>query len=187
MEALQRFEIPEYLLMIVAGAMVLLFGYRIKKIAFFIIWFLLGFSGISYLMPMINEHLPEVAASDLFQCLIPIGGGLLLAMLGFSIEKFCVGGIAFALTMLITVQYFGTDTMTLIVGGVMGVAASVLAVSMMKPATIAATTIAGAYALTVGLLTLCPDISREVFYWPMLVGFSAIGLVFQFSTTKHVH
>ena len=98
-ELVANFQTPELFILLGLGLAVLLFGYRIKKIAFFIVWFLLGYLGISYLMPEIIKLSPEVASNDLFQILIPIGGGLLLALLGFSIEKLCVGGICFALVM----------------------------------------------------------------------------------------
>ena len=87
MDIIQKFEVPELIILLGAGLAVLLFGYRIKKIAFFIVWFLLGFIGMRYLMPEITKLLPEVASNNLYQNLIPVGGGLILALLGFSIEK----------------------------------------------------------------------------------------------------
>ena len=139
-----------------------------------------------FLMPTITRISPEVVASDLFQTLIPIAGGLLLALLGFSIEKLCVGGICFALTMVITIQYFGTDMQTLAIGGIIGVIAAGAAVMLMKPATIIATSVAGAYALTIAILALIPGISRETYYFIILGGAAVIGSVFQFLTTKRV-
>lgn len=168
------------------GLAVLLFGYRLKKIAFFIIWFLLGYMGMTYLMPEIIKLVPDIANNDYYKMLIPIGGGLLLAMLGFAIEKLCVGGICFVLVMLITVQYFGTNMQTLAIAAVVGVIVSGAAVMLLKPATIVATAVAGAYGITTALLLLIPDIDHGVFYWPMIGGLSAIGAIFQFLTTKRV-
>ena len=183
---ISKLGIPESVIMIGLGLAVLCFGYRIKKIAFFIVWFLLGFSLMGVVMPYINGAVPEVATSELYQTLLPIGGGLLLALMGFSIEKLCVGGACFALTMLIVVQYFGTDMQTLIVGGIIGVFVAGFAVMMMKPATIIATAVAGAYALTLAIMNLNPEINFEAFYWPMLGGIAAVGSIFQFLTTKRV-
>ena len=186
MANLDKLGIPEAVIMLGLGIVVLLFGYRIKKIAFFIIWFLLGFNLVLWLLPTINDLVPEIAASELYQTLLPIGGGVLLALLGFSIEKLCVGGICFALTMLITIQYFGTEMQTLAIGGIVGVLMAGFAVMVMKPATIIATAVAGAYALTLAILKLNPSIDFGAMYWPMILGIAAVGSIFQFLTTKRV-
>lgn len=183
---LDKLGIPEAVIMLVLGAAVLLFGYRIKKIAFFIIWFLLGFNLMVWLMPTINNLVPEIASSELYQTLLPIGGGLILALLGFTIEKLCVSGICFVLTMLITIQYFGTDMQVLAIGGIVGVVVAGVAVMVMKPAVIIATAVAGAYALTLAIMKLNTDINFEAMYWPMLLGIAAVGSIFQFLTTKRV-
>lgn len=185
-EFIGHFQTPELIIMIGVGLAVLLFGYRLKKIAFFIVWFLLGYLGITYLMPEIAKLWPDVASNDLYRNLIPIGGGLLLALLGFSIEKLCVGGICFALTMLISVQYFGTEMQTLAISAVVGVIIAGAAVMLMKPATIVATAAAGAYAIALAILALVPSLDFGEYYWPLIIGVAAIGTVFQFLTTKRV-
>ena len=164
----------------------LLFGYRIKKIAFFVIWFLLGYVGVNNLMPMITNLAPEIGDNTLFEFLIPIAGGLLLALLGFTIEKLCVGGIIFMLTILVATQYFGTEIQTIAISAVVGILLGALAVTLMKPATIIATSGVGAYAITLALIGLITSISFSEFYWPMIIGITVLGSLFQFSTTKHV-
>jgi len=179
-------KMPEYELLIMAGLglAVTLFGYRIKKIAFFIIWFLIGYNLMMFLMPVINGAVPEIAATELYQILLPIAGGLLLALLGFSIEKICVAGICFFLVMMITVQYFGTEIPTLAIGAIIGVVAAAAATAMMKPAIIIATAVAGAYALTISLLYLFPVLDEHVLYFPLIGAFALLGSIFQFTTTK---
>ena len=186
MDMIEHFQTPELIIMLGVGLAVLLFGYRLKKITFFVIWFLLGFLGVTYLMPEILKLSPEIANSDLYQNLIPIGGGLLLALLGFSIEKLCLGGICFALTMLISVQYFGTEMQTLAVSAVVGVIIAGVAVMLMKPATIIATATMGAYAITLAILALVPNLDFGEFYWPLVISIATIGSVFQFLTTKRI-
>ena len=180
------FDTPEMIIMAAVGLALMFFGYRIKKIAFFIIWFILGYNLMTFLMPTINNLAPEIAGNNLYQILLPIAGGLLLALLGFSIEKLCVGGICFALIMVITVQYFGVEMQTLAIGGVVGVIAAGAAVMLMKPATIVATAAAGAYALTVAILALFPDINKETYYFIILGGLTLLGSVVQFLTTKRI-
>lgn len=177
---------PEMIIMAAVGLALMFFGYRIKKIAFFLIWFILGYNLMGFLMPTINGAVPEIAGNDLYQILLPLGGGLLLALMGFSIEKLCVGGICFALTMVITVRYFGTDMQALAIGGVVGVIMAGLSVKLIKPAVIIASAVAGAYAVTLAVLAFFPDISEEVFYFPILGGLSVVGALFQFATTKKV-
>ncbi|MBR3131934.1 DUF4203 domain-containing protein [Candidatus Saccharibacteria bacterium] len=179
-------ELYESLIMFAIGLAVLLLGYRIKKVAFFIIWFLIGYNIMILLMPIINNAVPQIAANELWQVLLPVGGGILLGLLGFSIEKICLAGICFFLVMLITIQYFGTDIPTLAIGAILGVVAGAAATALMKPAIIIATAIAGAYAMTIAVLSVFPDIPKDIFYFPMIGGFAVIGAVFQFMTTKHV-
>ena len=167
------------------GLAVLLFGYRIKKVAFFIVWFILGYNLMGLLMPWINNMVPQIAENELYQILLPIGGGLLLALLGFSIEKLCVGGICFALVMLITVQYFGTDIQTLAIGAVVGIIAAGAAVMLIKPAVIVATALTGAYAMTLAIIALA-ELNAEAYYWPIITGLTVVGVVFQFLTTRRI-
>ena len=164
----------------------MLFGYRIKKVAFFIIWFLIGYNIMMFLMPWITSISPDVIGTQLFQILLPIAGGLLLALLGFSIEKLCVAGICFFVVMMIVIQYFGTDILTLAIGAIIGLFAGAFATTMMKPAIIVATSLAGSYALTVALLDIFPVLDFNVMYFPMLIVFAALGVIFQFATTKHI-
>ena len=62
----------ELIFMIALGLLACLFGYRIKKIAFFILWFILGFNLMQFFMPTINGWFPEIAGNDLWQHLLPI-------------------------------------------------------------------------------------------------------------------
>ena len=176
----------ELALMGAAGVLLMLAGYRIKKIAFFLLWFILGYTLMGYVVPVINQNVPEIATNTLWQVLLPIAGGLLLALLGFTIEKICVAGITFGVTIMIAAQYFGTGVMTLVIAAVVGVILGAVAVRLMKPAIILLTSIAGSYALTVALLHWLTTIDQTVFYFPMLIGFAVVGAVVQFTVTaKH--
>lgn len=166
------------------GLLLMFFGYKIKKIAFFLMWFLLGYILTGYLMPMLNSVIGEPISNDFWQTLIPILGGLLLGLMGFMIEKICLWGICFGLAMMATVQYFGTEFLTIAIGGVVGAVVASLAVMMMKPATIFATAFAGSYALTLAILALVPDIDRGIWFWPMIAGFSFVGAIVQFLTDR---
>ena len=179
-------SMPKTIIALIIGALLILFGYRIKRMGFFIVWFLLGYIIMNnYVMDFINSNVSVIAESDLYQMLLPIGGGLLLALLGFSIEKICVGGICFALTMIITATYFGTDMQTLAIGAVIGVLAGGIGVFLMKPAMIVATSLIGAYIIVIACLKLF-TIDAETYYFPILIGSTAIGIVVQFLTTRNM-
>lgn len=174
----------ELVITMAVGAAVLLAGYRIKKIAFFIVWFIIGLNLTHLLMPWFNTMVPQIAESDLWQNLLPIAGGLLLGLMGFAIEKVCVGGIVFALVVIVAAQYFGTELQTLAIGAVIGIIAAGAAVMMIKPAIILATSLAGAYVITVGVIQLS-DVGYDM-YFPMLIGITALGATVQFLTTKRL-
>lgn len=176
----------ELIIMAGLGLAVMLFGYRLKRLAFFVIWFLIGYNLMMFIMPVINGAVPQIATSELYQILLPIAGGLLLALLGFSIEKVCLAGICFFLVMMITIHYFGTDIPTLAIGAIIGVVAGAAAVTLMKPAIIIATAFAGSYALTVALLNIFPVLNEQILYFPLIGAFALLGAIFQFATTKHL-
>lgn len=167
------------------GLALMFFGYKVKKLAFFAIWFILGYTAMGYLMPIINSSVAEIASNQLLQTLLPIAGGLLLGLMGFMIEKICLGGICFGLVVMMTAQYFGTEIQTMAIGAVVGVLIAGFAVMMMKPATIVATSVAGAYAVTLAALALFPELDAKMLYWPMILGLGALGSVVQFLSTKH--
>lgn len=184
---LSRLQMPEVVLMTIVGVLLLFLGYRIKKVAFFIIWFLIGFNLMGILMPVINNVAPEaIKSSELWQNLLPVAGGLLLAMLGFTIEKICLGGIIFGLSLMITSQYFGTDIQTLVIGAIIGVVLAGLAVMLMKPSIIVASSLMGGYVLTLAIFTWFTGLDRPMFYFPLLISISAIGIIAQFTTTRHI-
>lgn len=181
-------ETYELIIYIIIGLLVCFFGYRIKKIAFFILWFLLGYNLMQFFLPTLTGWMP-VLAESLWQILLPIAGGLLLALLGFTIEKICVSGICFCLVMVIAMQYFGTDLLTIAIAAVIGVIVGALAVRLIKPSIIAASSIAGSYALTIALFALIPGLidNKAILYFPILAGIAVIGAIFQVTTTKHVN
>ena len=186
MELPGQLEIYELVIFIALGLAVLLFGYRIKKVAFFIVWFLIGFNLMRMFMPTLNQWVPQIAGNEFWQNLMPIAVGLLLALLGFSIEKLCVAGICFALVMIIVSRYFGTEIQVLAVGAIIGVVAAGFAVTLMKPTIIIATSLVGGYVLTLVIFSIFSQMDFTTLYWPILIGTTAIGAIFQFATTTRL-
>lgn len=185
-EIIQGLQTPELIIMLGIGLAVLLFGYRLKKAAFFIIWFLLGYIGATYAMPELTKIFPDISDNTLYQTLIPIAAGLVVALLGFSVEKICISGVCFVLIELIAIQYFGAEIQVIAIAGILGIVAGGAAILLMKPAIIVATAAAGAYAITLTTIALIANLDQSTFYWPMIIGFTAIGSVFQLLTTKRI-
>ena len=181
-------ETYELIFAAILGILLLIAGYRIKKITFFIAWFLIGhYIMTTYLMGPINNAVPQIVGDPLWQNLLPIAGGVLLGCLGFTMEKLCVAGITLGVTMMVTTQYFGTEIQTLLIGLVIGVILAGVATAMMKPAYIVATSALGAYLLTIVLLQIVTAIDLKPYYFLILIAFAAIGVITQFSTSKAVH
>ena len=176
----------ELILLIALGLTLCLFGYRIKKIAFFVIWFIIGYQITTHFLPDILNLIPGISDQNLWHWLLPIAGGLLLSLVGFSIEKFCVGGICFALTLIIATKQFGTDMSTLAIGAIVGILVAGFAVMMMKPATIIATSVAGGYALMLAILELFPTLDPATYTIGIIAAAGVIGSLFQFVTTKRL-
>lgn len=184
---LSTYGTVEVSIIAVLGLLLMFLGYRVKKVAFFVIWFVVGYYLTASLLPYVHHVLPDAVMEwPMYQSLIPLAGGLLLALLGFSIEKVCVAGATFAIVMLITVQYFGSQIQTMAIGGIVGVVLAGVAIMCIKPATILATSVAGAYALTIALLVLVPSLDEKALYFPSLTMFSIIGAVTQFVTTRRI-
>lgn len=175
----------ELIIMMIIGVLLIFAGYRIKKIGFFLLWFFIGFTLMGYLLPEINKLVPDIAGNELWQNLLPVAGGLLVALMGFTIEKICVGGIVFGVIEMIVAQYFGTEMQTLLIGGVVGLVAAGASVMLMKPAIILASSVAGSYMITTGILAFAPNINPEMYYFPILIGIAALGAITQFVSTKH--
>ena len=176
----------EIIILLIMGVALLFVGYRIKKVAFFLIWFLVGFMLMTKLLPWLITMLPILGEQQLWSMLLPIAGGLLLALIGFSVEKICLAGVCFALVMMTTINYFGTELQTLAIGAIIGVVVAGAATMLMKPATIIATAWAGAYILMIGALKLIPGINPSVYYYPILIGLTLVGALVQFATTKRI-
>ncbi len=177
----------EIILALILGLFVCLFGYKLKKIVFFIAWFLIGYTLMTHLMPIINDSAPVIAENELWQFVLPIAGGLLLSLLGFSIEKLCVGLLTFFTVLAVAVTQFGLSGEVVGIASILGVILGAIAVNMIKPASIVITAVAGSYVITDALIALFPTTLAKGSLYSLLIlaGIAIVGIIFQFSNTKH--
>ena len=187
---LARVGTPEVIVLLVASLLILFLGFKIKKIGFFILFFILGYNLVSNFLPMIYEGFPILKEQQIWQYLLPTAGGLLLGLLSFSIEKFCVSMLVFFFTLTFTIDNFGTATQTIVIGAAIGAVLGGLSSLIIKPAIIIATAIGGSYGVTISIIYFIRMINGDsidvnLFFYPMLGGIAAIGAIVQFLTTKH--
>ena len=127
-------SIPIELVALGIGVFLCLFGYRLKKIAMTVIWFVIGFF-------LVSLFVDKIIDDQIWQLILCGVGGLVLSMFGLTIEKFAIFvtvGATFALTIL---QSFGppTDWVLPAISIAIGVTAGAFATWLMKPMLILAT------------------------------------------------
>ena len=181
---LSQVNVTEAVVMLVVGLLLAFAGYKIKKIGFFLAWFFVGYTAMGYIMPTINGALPDVANNQMWQGVLPIAGGLLVGLLGFTIEKLCVGGLVFALTLVMTAKFFGSEMQTMLIGGVVGVVAAGAAVMLMKPAIIIATAALGGFLVSNGILYFATGLDPATWLLPIIGIVGVFGGVVQFMTGR---
>lgn len=174
----------EAIIALVLGLFVCLFGCKLKKIVFFVAWFIIGYTLTLKLLPLINSYIPQVPQDTFWQGMIPVFGGLLLSILGFSIEKLCISLLCFGATIAIAFNQFGVSWEVFGIAAIVGVIIGAFSVIMIKPATILVTAIIGASVATDAFLTLAPAVSATTYYLPILIGAAVLGSIFQFVNTK---
>ena len=167
----------EAIIAIIAGIFLCLFGYRIKKVAFIIIWFAIGFFLASLIAPKITDN-------TTWQLIIPIISGLILGMLGFSIEKFCIFAVAtftVSTTIIETFQMNEILPIALAIGA--GVIVGCIAVSFIKPLGIITTALSGA-KLIAKYSVLELSLQHQPYFFIILITAFVVGVIFQFKTNK---
>ena len=178
------FFIPEAIITIVLALIVCFFGYKLKKVALFIIWFIIGYN--------LGKMIPASAVNNdpLWLTVLPLATGLLASMLSLSIERLCVALLAG------TVGFF--MTMNLVFGGsyifmpnvVIAIAVAVvlgcIAAACIKPMTIIITAIGGAYYAATNALIAIPTLAAINLPMALILTcvLATLGIVFQFSSNK---
>ena len=176
MEYLAQFE---SLIAIAAGIFLCLFGYRLKKVAFIVIWFIIGF----YLMSLLA---PQITSDTTWQLIMQVAAGILLGMLGFSIEKFCIFAVAtFSVSTAIIETFQLAEILPIALAIGAGVVVGCIAIAFIKPVSIITTSLSGA-KLIAKYTTLQLSLPHEPYFLGILVVALIIGIVFQFKNCHHI-
>lgn len=172
--------IPTEVIALIIGAFLLLFGYRVKKIAITIIWFIVGYW-------LVSLFVDKIVADQMWQLILCCVGGLVLGMFGMTIEKFAVFvtvGVAFGMSV---IQNFGpvTDWTLPAIAVAVGVVAGVLGVWLIKPMIILSTAIEGSRLVLINGLALL-GVAQPEWYLIAFLAVAAVGIIFQWNTCRRI-
>ena len=176
---LSQFAQYEAFIAIALGIFLTFFGYRIKKVAFIIIWFIIGY----YLASLLVPHLD---IDQTWKTLIPICAGIVLGVFGFSLEKFCIFAVAtFTVSTTIIESFQLTEPLAIILAIGAGVIVGCIAVKLIKPVGIITTALSGA-KLIAKYSVLELSLSHYPSFLLILCIAAALGILFQFKNCHHI-
>ena len=173
---------------IIIGLILAFAGYRLKRIAMAIIWFVIGYSFVGQIAPNLIED-------PFWQMILRIAAGAILSMIGLSIEKLAVSLTTGIVVTWFIIQHFGPDTSWVLpcVAIAIGVVAGTIAVWAMKPAVIVFTGIEGANLLATNILALIPaeilgklPFDNALLFTIVFVIIAVVGITSQWQSTRNM-
>ncbi len=182
-------EIPAAVIGIIIAIVLCFFGYRLKRIAFAVVWFVIGFNIGENLLPYITPYMQGI--DPFFISLLPLLAGILCSLIGISIERVCIFllGIGIAILTYLNLVSLGTVELSWLAFGIALIIGSILgtiAISLMRPAIIFFTSYAGACQLAASGGTLIPALSTGLPYFVTLAIIAIVGISYQLKSTKHL-
>ena len=173
-------NIPTEVVAFLIGIFLLFFGYRLKKIAITIIWFIVGFW-------LVSLFIDKVTPDPTWQLILCGVGGLVLGMFGMTIERFAIFvtvGVTFAMSV---IQNFGpvVDWTLPAIAVAVGVVTGALGVWLVKPMIIVATAIEGARLAIINGLALL-SVPTPEWYFVLFLCVSAVGIIFQWNSCRKI-
>ena len=178
------FFIPEAIITIALALIVCFFGYKLKKIALFIIWFIIGYH--------LGKMIPASAVNNdqLWLTVLPLATGLLASMLSLSIERLCVALLAGAIGFFVTMNLIFGEAYVFMPNVVIAIAVAVvlgcLSAGLIKPMSIIITAIGGAYYAATSAVAAFPALVIASLPMALILTcvLATLGIVFQFSSNK---
>ncbi len=182
--------IPNLLISIILGITLCFFGYRLKKIAFAIVWFVIGFRLATIGVPYIQPYMPA-DIDPFFIEILPLLVGLLCSLIGTSIERLCVFLMAFAVAFITYFNLVSTSEATFTTFGfglcaVIGSILGTISVAVMKPAIIFITAYIGSQQIGNLLIQLFSMPNNALLASIILIVLLVAGVLYQFKSTKHL-
>ena len=165
------------ILLIVVGALLALFGYKIQKLTLSLVCFLLGYT-------ISNAICPHFITDSTIITIVNIVVGIIIASLGFKIEKLAVSATVAYLVYTSIASFAGiipfelTETIKAVIALICGIASLLL----IRPILIIVTSLGGASILLNGVSTYI-TIPNEYYLIVLIVVFALCALI-QFKTNK---
>lgn len=172
----------ELIVAVLIGLLTCFAGYKIKRVAFAIIWFIIGYW-------LVKTYLPNLIEDPFWQWILQVAAGALLSLIGLSVEKLAVSFTAGIIVTSFILQHFGpaTDWVLPAIAIAIGVVAGAIAVALMKPAIIIYTAFFGANLLATAIVSLVPEEARFAGLDLVLLGaIGAGGAIYQFKSCKNM-
>ena len=171
---------PQTIIAIILGAILLLFGYKVKRIAIAIIGFVIGWS-------IAAQFAPSLIADSFWQFIIKLTCGAILGVTAITIEHLAIFAIvglacgsAFYHTFAIAdpIAHIGISV-------AVGVVTGAISVWAVKPMFIIASSIKGAQLISASAISLF-NIPPDPWALVLLVALASAGIIFQWKDCKHV-
>ena len=169
---------------IVISIVLCFFGYRLKRIAFAIVWFVIGLDLGNFLLPHVTPYMQGI--DPFFINILPFLVGLLMSLIGISVERVCIFLIGIGLTLITYFNFVDSGALELswltfgiaiIVGCIVGT----VAISIML-----LTSYAGGTQLASSIISLITTISNPTTSLIITIIMVVVGAFYQFRSTKHL-
>lgn len=169
--------VPQNVIVLILGVILLLFGYRLKRITMAAIGFVVGWS-------IAANFAPQMVGDPFWQFIIKLAAGALLGVMATTIERLAIFAVvALAFGSSFYDAFAIQDPMAHIsIAVAVGVIAGVISVWFIKPMFIIASGLKGAQLLS----TLAAGVFNLAAPWPLiiLVALAAVGIGFQWKDCK---
>lgn len=173
--------VPGAIISIILGLLVCFFGYKIKKLAFFIIGFIIGYN-LGLKIP------PEwYVGNDLITMILPFLIGLLLSLVALTAEKICISLIVGVFVFFAAINFQGGvfTAQSIIIAAIAAAIAGCIAGFIVKPASIIATAVIGAYYVGINAIGLeALNLSYVPFFYIITCVLAVLGMLYQFKRNK---
>lgn len=175
--------VPGAIITIILGLLVCFFGYKIKKLALFILGFIVGYS--------LGQYVPDslYAGNTLIHAILPFLTGILVSLVALTAEKVCISLLVsvFIFFLVINIRNADYSAESIIIAGIAAAIAGAIAGMLVKPASIIATSIIGAYYVGSNVISLgipgIAEIATPVFYITTCA-LAILGMLYQFRKNK---
>ena len=175
----------EAIIAIALGVFLALYGYKLKRVAFVIIWFAIGY----YLASLLA---PNITSDPTWQKLIPICAGVVLGIFGFSLEKLCIFAVAtYAVSTTLIDTFVLSEPLYIGLAIAAGVIAGIFAIKLIKPFGIITTAFSGAKLIAKYSIIELAAVNHPIPHYPsfiiILLAVAVIGMSYQFKSCKHLN